>query len=143
MYVRLLRLVCVSLTVQVSSSLATKAARLWKRYHDYCDDLNDDDERDVIIRLRKELCKCYVSHVSRRVNACIALEMQYVDSQSVKATSGFSGTSRRRAAASAASGASLEDINNNVRLLVDAVRRLTEVVVDSVRLLFPCVSHDL
>jgi hypothetical protein len=143
MYIRLLRLVCVSLTVQVSSSLATKAARLWERYHDYCDDLNDDDERDVIIRLRKELCKYYVSYVNRRVNACIALEMQYVDSQFVKAASGFSGTSRRRAAAPAADGASLKDINNNVRLLVDAVRRLTEVVVDSVRLLFPCVSHDL
>jgi hypothetical protein len=75
MYIRLLRLVCVSLTVQVSSSLATKAARLWERYHDYCDDLNDDDERDVIIRLRKELCKYYVFYASHRVNACIVLKM--------------------------------------------------------------------
>jgi hypothetical protein len=42
---------------------------------------------------------------------------------------------------SAAGGATLNDVNNNLRLLVDAVRRLVEVGCVAVRTTFACETH--
>jgi hypothetical protein len=52
-------------------------------------------------------------------------------------SSGISSSVRR----AVAGGASLNDINNNLRLLVDGVRRLAEVVSVAVRALFACEAH--
>jgi hypothetical protein len=66
--------------------------------------------------------------------------MQTADTTTAAAIPGFSSSPKKRAAAAAAAPAeaTLNDVNNNLRLLVDAVRRGVEVFAEAVCLLFPC-----
>jgi hypothetical protein len=68
-------------------------------------------------------------------------EMKNADNESIKTMPDFAAAERIRV--SSVGKARPDDVNNNLRLLVDAVRRLTEVIASHVYMPFPYVSYDL
>lgn len=67
-------------------------------------------------------------------------EMRRAENESRMTAPDFTAAKTRISPATAA-GASLDDVNNNLCLLVDAVRRLTEVVATHVCMPFSYVSY--
>jgi len=70
-------------------------------------------------------------------------EMEYADIEPVETAPDLAAAEKTGVPSAAAGGASLDDVNNNLCLLVDAVRRLTEVVATHVCMPFPYVSYEL
>jgi hypothetical protein len=70
-------------------------------------------------------------------------EMKNADIESIKTMPDFAAAERTRVSSTTAGRASPDDVNNNMRLLVDAVRRLTEVIASHVYIPFLYVSYDL
>jgi hypothetical protein len=70
-------------------------------------------------------------------------EMKNADNESIKTVPDFAAAEKTRVSSATAGRASPGDVNNNLRLLVDAVRRLTEVIASHVYMPFPYVSYDL
>jgi hypothetical protein len=70
-------------------------------------------------------------------------EMKEADDEPIETAPGFAAAEKTRVSSAAAGGASLDDVNNNLRLLVDAVRRLTEVVATHVYMPFSYASYEL
>lgn len=70
-------------------------------------------------------------------------EMKKADNESIRTAPDFAAAKKTRISSAATAGATLDDVNNNLCLLVDAVRRLTEVVATHVCMPFPYVSYDL
>jgi len=92
--------------------LAQKVSRLWEIYNSWCDDPNDDIARSTILEMAKDLDR----------------EMKNADNESIKTMPDFTAAERTRVPSGAVGRAHPDDVNNNLRLLVDAVRRLTEVI---------------
>jgi hypothetical protein len=70
-------------------------------------------------------------------------EMKNADNESIKTVPDFAAAEKTRVSSTTAVRASPDDVNNNLRLLVDAVRRLTEVIASHVYMPFPYISYDL
>jgi hypothetical protein len=64
-------------------------------------------------------------------------EMKNADNESIKTVPDFAAAEKTRVSSATAVRASPDDVNNNLRLLVDAVRRLTEVIASHVYMPFP------
>jgi hypothetical protein len=70
-------------------------------------------------------------------------EMRNADNESIKTMPDFTAAERTRVPSGAVGRAHPDDVNNNLRLLVDAVRRLTEVIASHVYMPLPYVAYDL
>ena len=83
--------------------------------------------------MAKELGICYIPFMPCMTNPSEDREMKNTDNESIKTMPDFPTAGRARP----------DDVNNNLRLLVDAVRRLTEVIASHVYMPFPYVSYHL
>lgn len=119
-FLSLLRLSCASLTFQVPASCRPKARRLVSLYTKFCKDPSDKNRKRVLDEAQT-----------------LGKLMTTAHKKAAASVGGFAGAS----SAARGHGATLDDINNNLRLLVDAVRRLAEVGGAAVSLFLPCVSH--
>jgi hypothetical protein len=93
--------------------------------------------------MAKDLGICYIPFMPRMTNPGEDREMKCADKESITTMPDFTAAERTRVPSATAGRARPDDVNNNLRLLVDAVRRLTEVIATHVYLPFPYVSHDL
>ena len=85
----------------------------------------------------------FYSFAPRMANPGEDREMKNADNESIETAPDFAAAEKTGVSSAAAGGASLDDVNNNLCLLVDAVRRLTEVVATHVCMPFPYVLYEL
>jgi hypothetical protein len=94
--------------------------------------------------MAKGLGICFIPFAPRMANPGEDREMKfYADNESIETAPDFAAAEKTGVSSAAAGGASLDDVNNNLRLLVDAVRRLTEVIATHVCMPFPYVLYEL
>ncbi len=92
--------------------------------------------------------KVFCEHVTAANRKAVLDEAKALDKlmtaapKKAAASAGGFSVSSPASRAPVAGGATLDDINNNLRLLVDAVRRLAEVGGAAVRLPLACLADD-
>jgi hypothetical protein len=110
----------VSLTLQVPASCRAGVKRLVKTYAKYCRKPTAV-RRQSVLRQAKDLDRL----------------MMLTPKRAAALAGGVAGVSRP----AHRQPATLDDVNNNLRLLVDAVRRLAEATAIAVRRFLSCISH--
>ena len=108
---------------QVPASCKEKARHLVRLYELFCDD-ETPDTRMAVLDVAKELDK-----------------LMTASKKKAEARIGGFASGASPAARAVVGGVTLNDVNNNLRLIVDALRRLAEVGALAVSVSFPCTAH--